>query len=146
MFRIIIVAGIFYLSLHYVENPNLIIVLCIILGLLLIVIGDDQIEIYPERIIHKTNSIASFILKSKGNSYDITNIKNAHLEIKVPNNPLDVGVVLVILVMFPRRTHDYNKTKPIYFELKDGKTLKLDTNLEDKKRKEILDIVNKLVR
>ena len=145
IYRIIIVAGIFYLSLHYEENPNLILVLYIILGFLLLIIGDDQIEIYPDRITQKTNSLLYFFFKTKGNSYPIADIKYAHLEVKVPNNPLDVGVAITMLLLLPRRTHKFNNEKPIYFDLKAGTTLKLSTNLEDKKRKEIVDLVNKLV-
>ena len=146
IYRILIVVGIGYLSFHYEENPNLITVLYIILGLLFFIIGDKQLEIYVDRIRLSTPSLYSLIFRSKSKTYFLNDIEKVYMDKLVPSDNLEVGVAVILYMLLPKRRTTHESSNPIYFELKDGTTITYYSDMNDIKNTEIVFLVNKLLK
>jgi hypothetical protein len=114
--------------------------------LFILILGDDQIIIYQDKIIQTTNSFASLIFRSKDKSIDIYKIKSAYLQPFVKPDPTEIGIAVLSALALPSSNSNRDKTKPIFFELKSGEILKFDTNLENEKMKRIVEIVNSLTQ
>lgn len=146
LLRLVCAFGLIYSLPHYDENPVVIIIVSVLCLLFILILGDDQIVIYQDKIIQTTNSFASLIFRSKGKSIDIYKIKSAYLAPFVRPNPTEIGVAVLLAFVLPRNNSNRDKTKPIFFELKSGEILKFDTNLENGKMKRIVEIVNSLTQ
>ncbi len=131
---------------HYDENPILIIIFSALCLLFILIIGDDQIVVYKDSVSQTTNSLMSFIFKSKGRTYKLDTIKTAYLEPNIKLDFAEIGIIALLAMILPRNTSNSNATRPIYFELKNGETVKFDTNLENKKMKHIVEMINNLIK
>lgn len=143
------VVGFVYLLAHFNENPVVITGAALLCVLLLSIIGDDQIVVYQDKITQQNNSLASIIFRSKGQTIKINGIKSAYLQPEASATEIGAAVALSFLlsaVLSKRKgSSSRNKTRPIFFDLKDGGTAQFDTNLEMGKMKKIVDLVNSLI-
>jgi hypothetical protein len=138
------IVGIIFLAYYYEENPPVIIVCWILCFLFFIVIGNDEITVYSDKIVQTDTSILNFILRSKGRVYDLGNIKAASLpENKLPNL-FEAGIIAALVAFLPKRSHRNNQNK-IFLDLKDGETITILSDLGDKKVKEIVKAVNSVI-
>lgn len=144
-YRIIIVAVLIYSLSHYEENPPVVVVFSILCVLAILLLGDDQISVYPDRIVRVSNSIISLVFRLKGKTYFICDIQSASLPTTIPMDTGDKGCALVLLSVLPSR-RSRNDTNPIYLDLQDGRTVTILTGLESKKREKIVNLVNSLVK
>jgi len=144
--RLACVFGLIFTLPHYDENPVLIIIVSAICLLLMFFLGDDQIIVYEDRVTQITNSFSSLIFKSKGKTIKMNEIKYAHLQSLPKSSPSEIGVAILLAAVLPKGNIDRDKARPIFFELKNGDTLKFDTNLESNKMKKIVEIVNSLTQ
>ncbi len=144
--RVVCVVGLIYALSHYEENPSVIIIVVILCVLFILFIGDDQIIVYNDKVTQTTNSFSSLIIKSKGTTYDISKIKSAFLETPNKSTATEIGATAVLSLVFPKRNPNRDNTHPIYFSLKNGETVKFDTNLESSKMKKIVEIVNSFTK
>ena len=133
--------GLVYSIVSFDENPIVISIVVIFCLLIILFIGDDQIIVYPDRVIQKTNSFASLFLKSPDCCYKIQDIKSAYLQ--STGSHTEIGVALLIYSLLPKRNTS-NKSNPIFLDLKNGKTVRIETDLEWNKMKKIIDIINSL--
>jgi hypothetical protein len=104
--------------------------------------NENPVAIYEDRVELSTNSFASFILRSKDKTYYMSEIKKAYLP-SSKISAVDFGLVMLVKAIGPRRS--WNRTYPIYLEMINGKEERIDTSLDEDKRKKIVDIVNSLV-
>ena len=140
--RVAVVAGLIVSLPHYYENPIVITIFAFLCLGFVLILGDDQIDIYEDKVVLSTNSFASFIFKSKGKTYYINEIKKAYLP---PTNISTVDFTLVMLVSMIGGRNSGNRNRPIYFEMINGKEERVGTCLEENKRKKIVQVVNSLV-
>lgn len=146
LLRLACMFAIVYLLTHFDENR---IVISIAIGVCLFfifIIGDDQIFVYSDRIVHSTNSLASILFKTKGKAYEVQEIKTAYLkpEEKMPN-ALEIGVLVLLIAFLPKRTKS-RSTHPIFFDTKAGERWQIDTDLSEYEMKKVVETVNHLVR
>jgi hypothetical protein len=146
LLRLACTFGLIYSLAHYDENPIVIIIVSLLCLLFILILGDDQIIIYQDKIIQTTNSFASLIFRSKDKSIDISKIKSAYLQPFVKPDPAEIGVAVLLALVLPRDSSNRDKAQPIFFELKSGEILTFNTNLENKKMKQIVEIVNSLTK
>jgi hypothetical protein len=127
---------------HYNENPIAILIVTIFCALAIVFFGDDQIDVYEDRVELSTNSFASFIFKSKDKTYYIKDIKRAYLP-SSKISAVDFTLVMIVKIFAPRRRSG-NRTDPIYLEMLTAKEEKIDTSLDEDKRKRIVEVINSL--
>ena len=142
LLRLALVVGLVVSYPHYNENPVVIgifIFLCIVFILFL---GDDEILVYSDKIVLSTNSFASVIFKSKKKVYLISEIKEAYLPPTTITIP-EMGLVLLIAMLTKKRTT--NHSHPIFLEMTNEKTERIETYLEYDQRKKIVDTINSLI-
>jgi len=144
LLRLACIFGLIFSLQHYKENPIAIVIVSAICFLLIFIIGDDQIIVYQDRITQTTNSFSSLIFKSKGRTFDIAQIKSAYLQSIPKLGPTEIGAIVLLTLIVPKRNANSDKTRPIFFKLKSGEIVKFDTNLEHSKMKRIVEIVNSL--
>jgi hypothetical protein len=130
---------------HYAENPVVIIIVAALFLLFIINIGDDQIIVYQDRVTQTKNSISSFLFKSKNKTCKIEDIKSAYLQPISNSSPTEIGIALLLAFILPKRVNQH-QTQPIYFDLKSGKTVQMDTYLENRKMGKIITMVNSLAK
>src|SRR5437868_13227176 len=76
--RLLFLSGLIYCLYSFKQNPAATSIAAVICLLVLIFIGNDQITVYPDKIIHTDNSLASFFSKDK--PYFIKDIRRAYLQ------------------------------------------------------------------
>lgn len=144
--RLACVFGLIFSLAHYDENPVVIIIVSALCLLFIFLIGDDQVIVYQDKVTQTTNSFSSLIFKSKDKTFNIDQIKSAYLQSPPESDPIEIGVAVLLDIALPKRTANRSKTRPIFFELKNGQTVKFDTNLESGKMKRIVETVNSLTK
>lgn len=149
LLRLACVFAIAYLLMHFEENRVVISVLIGVCLLFIFILGDDQIFVYSDRVVHSTNSLASILFKTKGKSYEIREIEKAYLkpkpEEKMPN-ALEIGVIVLLVAILPKRRKSHSTTNPIFFDTKAGKRWQINTDLSEYEMKKVVETVNHLVR
>ena len=58
-------------------------------------------------------------------------------------SPVDIGVGVLLVALLPKR-NSTSKSIPIFFNLKNGETVKFDSDLENKKLMKIVELVNSM--
>lgn len=144
LWRAACVLGIMYLVFHYQENPPVIIVAIIICLLMFIIIGNDEITVYSDKVIQTNTSILSLLLRSKGEVYEIKDIKAASLpENKLPNI-FETGIILAVMAFLPKQPRRNNRRR-ICLDLKNGETVTIVSELGHNEVKEIVKTINSLI-
>jgi hypothetical protein len=136
-----------YSLAHFEENRIIISVFACLCLLFIFTLGDDQISVYSDKVVHSTNSLASLLFQSKGKIYFIKEINKAYLkteEEKMPN-AFEVGFIVLLVALLPNGNRSNNAT-PIYFDTNTGETWRLNTNLSHKQMKNVVGTVNALIR
>jgi len=136
--RIAAVFGLIYSLFYFDENPIIISLVVFLCLLAILFIGDDQIVLYPDRLVHMTNSFASLIFRQKGKTYEIQNIKCAYLQPKGSGSELAVGMLLAFMLS----KRNSSRSRPIFLDLKNGETVRIETYLERNQMKKIVNIIN----
>ena len=126
---------------YYNENPIAILIVALFCAFAILFFGDNQIDVYEDRIELSTNSFASFIFKSKDKTYYIKEIKRAYLP-SSKISAVDFTLVMIVKMLGPRRS--VNRTDPIYLEMINAKEERIDTSLDEDKRKRIVQVINSL--
>ena len=145
VFRIIFLFVIVYLIGHYDENPPVIIVVASVTVLLFLGWGDDQILVYSDRVVHSSNTILSLLFNSKGKQYKIDKMSKAYLTPEEKVDPVAGGIVVILMLMFSKGSSS-NRTRPIFIDTKDGKTIQLNTNLSHEQMEMAVETINTLIR
>lgn len=135
---------IIYLAFHYEENPPVIIVVGTICFFIFLVMGNDEITIYSDKLVQIDTSIINFILRSKGNVYEIKDIKVASLPENTMPSLTDAGIVIILASLLPKRTRR-NSQRRFYLDLKTGETITILSDLGQKKIEDIVKIINSLI-
>src|SRR5687768_4592383 len=92
---------IIYLIIHYEENPSVILVLSLVCFIVFLVMGNDEITIYSDKLIQTDTSIIALLLKSKGKIYKLKDIKAASLPEKATPSVTEVGIILILVSLLP---------------------------------------------
>jgi xanthosine utilization system XapX-like protein len=140
--RIAATVGLIYALLHFEENPVVIAIVSLLCLLLIVFIGDDQITVYSDRIVQKTNSLASLFYTSKGKVYAIKDIKQASLQ--PPSTTEEIGATVLLAAILPKQ-NNRSTSRPIFLDLKNGETVRLNTDLNESAMRKIVELVNSLI-
>ena len=143
--RLACVVALVYALAHYNENPVVIIVFACICVFCIFFIGDDQVTVYADRIVHSSNSLLSLILNSKGRTIYLAEIKKAYLQPATDPSAFETGVIAVLATVASNRRSS-NRSKPIYLKMVSGETKQLDTYLDVDQMQRIVDEINLLVK
>lgn len=137
------VFGLIYTLPHFEENPVLITIVVFFLLLGICFIGNEVILIYKDRIVQKTNSLASLFFKRKPKAIAINQIQLAYLQQTPNNSPSETGIAILLAFFLSRSTSQM--VNVISFQLKNGDTVELYTHLDKGKREKIVALVNSLL-
>ena len=140
------IMGIAYLLFHYNENPVVIIIAVIICFFAFIIIGNDEITVYADKIVQKDTSIIGFLLKSKGTEHYIKDIQTASLKKGDGESPgiFGVGVIMALVAFLPKQPVRDNQ-REIFLDLKNGETVTILTDLGYSKIDKIVQAINSLL-
>jgi len=130
--------------LHYRENPVGITIAVAIIVFILLIIGNDEIYVYSDKIVHTDNSLMAMLLKTSKASYDIKDIKRAYVN-EVNPDASEVGFAMLLKFITPRSSGGSNSEIPIYLDLKTGKTVTIVTTVEYDTVVRIVGLVNSLL-
>lgn len=137
------VLGLIYTLPHFEENPVLIAVVVFFLLLGSCFIGNEVILIYKDRVVQKSNSLASLFFKRKPKTIEISQIQRAYLQQASKNSPHETGIAILLAFFLSRNTS--SMLAAISFQLKNGATIELYTHLDNGKREEMVALVNSLL-
>lgn len=125
--------------LHFDENPVVISIVAVLCFCCIFFFGDDQVIVYENRVVQKTNSIASYIFNFKGEVYSYLEIEEAYLDNSIP----DVySSVVIALLSFISKKRGSDNVHPIFLRMKDGNIKEIPTSLDIYKREKIVDAIN----
>jgi hypothetical protein len=145
LLRLACIVGLVFIVPNYNENPVLIILASALCFLFLLILGDDEITVYQDSVIQTTNSIWNFIFKAKGTTIKISEIKIAYLEKRPAATASEITVALILASFLPKQNRRHNKSTPIFFQLQNGTTIEMLSDLEITKLEKIVELVNGLV-
>lgn len=142
LLRIAVLVGVGSGLLHFDENPVVISIFLLICVLLFLFLGDDQIDVYSDRVVHYNNSLAHLLSLDKPTVYSIKDIRKASL----PDTSVGVtGTVVALLLAAVLPKQSGQNSYPIFLELKNGKTVRVQTYLRAHHMKKVVELVNSLV-
>jgi hypothetical protein len=139
LLRLAVSVAIFYSLASFEENPVVISIFVFLCLMFIVFLGDDQISVYSDKIVHSTNSLYSLIAQSEGEVYEIGSIRRAYL----PSNSVsatDAGIILVLAMITPQRAG--SRSHPLFLEMTNGETKRLGTYLGYAERKKLVEVIN----
>lgn len=139
--RLAALFGLIYSLAYFDENPVVISVAALFCLLIVVFIGDDQIVVYPDKVIQTTNSLSSLIFRNTGTIYKIEDIKIAYLQ--PIGSATEFAGAFLLASLLPKQ--NYDRSRPIFLDLKSGETVRIATNLGREKMKTIVKTINNLV-
>lgn len=143
--RVIAVCGIVYFLINYDENPVLMGILTVISILCLLLTGDDQIIVYPDKIIQTNSSVFSLLFRSKDKIIYLSQLTHAYIE---PSPRLEQsGLFIIALLKFivSKPLGYTTKATSIFFQYYEGNLQTLETRLGHKAVVKIVAVVNELI-
>ncbi|MEO8768797.1 MAG: hypothetical protein ABI402_01885 [Ferruginibacter sp.] len=139
------IAIIVYLYSHYNENPNVIFVAIAICVLIFLFSGYEEISVDSDMVTQKKISLGTWLLRSKGMQYEMSEIKTAFIPAPVKSDASEIGIAMILFALFPKHgTHRTSRNYPICLSLKSGHLLQIMTRLSESKRIEIVDAINSI--
>lgn len=153
--RLSMLFAIFYLYLHFRENPIVISICIIVVLFFFLIYGSTEILIYEDRIERNDNSLVSFFITKKPKILFIKNIKKCYVEEQVkPNKDVFADVIAVLFgaaLAFSSansRNHEhryYNrKSTKIIMQNNDGSIDFLFVDFDEKRVNKITEVINHL--
>ena len=147
LLRGICILAIGYLAFHYKENPFAIIILSSICLLIFMLIGGDEISVYRDKIIQRKTSILFRLLRFRGKTHALKDVKSAYLKLPPDEKPDLVGIGFTVLFSLLSSGRGGSKSRrPLYLELKNGKMIAFQSSLDEDKMKKIVDLINDLIK
>lgn len=144
LLRMACIAAIIYFSFHYNENPVVIIVLCILCLGFFLLIGNDEITVYEDRVIDSSTSLVSVFLKGK--TYNINNIRSVCIPKEAKATADEIIVASVLLSILPKMRHiKRSKASIINLELKTGKIIQLSSSIDEDEMRKVAEAINCLI-
>ncbi len=101
-------------------------------------VGDDEIHLYSDKIVVRSNALLFIMLKKRSLSYNISEIKSAYIDDGTPDEL--TGKVFISIISFLYSKSPKNKPR-IYLELKNGYTKRINAELD---RGDVQLLVNKI--
>jgi len=150
LFRAAILAAIVVVLSHYKENPVVIVIVAVFLTGILVLSGDDEILVYPDRVIQTDSSLASKIFKHRDGIYNIHDIRKASSQQDPDKKAIEdvsegVMVTLLMFVLPRKKTVNTSNDRTFLLEMKNGETVTIHTVLESSKVEKIISLINSLV-
>lgn len=141
--RLAAVVGSVSALLHFDENP--VVISLFVAGCLLMILflGDDQVNVYQNVIVHKTNSIAAYLFNFKTHNYLLSEIDQSFFDLSVPDT---YSSAVMNAVSFLSKKSYEEGIQPIFLKMKDGNMKQLLTRLDYQKRMRIVEEVNQLLK
>ena len=140
--RLIAVIAIIISYQHFDENRVVISIFISLCLLFILFIGDEQINVYSDKVVHSNNSIVSLIFKSKGKVYKMTEIKRAYLPPATSVSAPAVGFSVMLAMLLPKNTS--NNSYPVFLDMVNGETIRIETWLEAGQLKRMVQVINSL--
>ena len=138
-------AGIFYLLLHYEENPPVIIVATVLVSIAFFIIGNDEITVYTDRVVWTDTSIINYIFPSHAKVYYIKDIQSASLPNDEGPDIFDRAIIEIIVRFLPKKPSRDNDN-PFYLDMKNGDAVTISTAIDMDDVKRIVIEINSLVK
>jgi hypothetical protein len=139
LLRLAAAAAVFYSLASFEENPVVISIFVFLCLMFILFIGDDQISVYSDKIVHSTNSLFSLFARSDGSVFEISEIRNAYL----PSNSvsaIDASIIFILAMLMPRRAG--SRSHPLFLEMMDGERKRLETYLGYGEKKKLAEVIN----
>lgn len=140
--RVALVIAIILTYPHYNDNPPVIAVVLFLCGLFILVLGNDEIIVYEDRVIETDFSFWKLIFRNRNKTVFFTELKRAYTEEKPKPTLTEATVAIAALAIFKTRHPDKYKLNTIFFELNDGSTTKWLTDLDSTVVSEITETIN----
>jgi hypothetical protein len=144
--RIAAVFTIGFCVYKYEENPFVFILIIITAFWIVFYMGEEEIVIYPNKVVQRNNSILSLVLKSYDKAIEIKKVKKAYIDELSSAALSDIGIAGLLHLLMPKRSRGASKKCTIYLELANGEVDRIETTLSGKRIKEIVHNINVLVK
>ncbi len=139
--RLCLVIAIILVYPHYNENPAVIAVVLSIFVILIVIIGNDEIVVYEDKVIETDFSFLA-LLKKRKKTILLSDVKRAYIEQKPKPTLSEAAVAIAVLAMFRTKQSNWENLNTIFFELNDGNTIKWLTDLDSTVVDNIVEAVN----
>ena len=144
--RLILIVAIIYLCTHYRENPVLISILLCLCAVFMLIIGDDMIIVYGDKLVKTDHSFATLIFSMKDKVYYFNEMKRAQLAPQKPAPTVSEAAIVFLGVLMTKQRGNINN-RPNYFtlEMKTGDIVKILTALSDRQINDIVTLTNQYI-
>ncbi len=141
--KFLCLGGIGYLYFQYDQNPRLIVIFCCICFYMFLSIGNDEIKIYPGKLVQVNTSIRSSIFRSGSETYLFSDIRRAFTPEKAKSSAAEVTLAVGLMALLPVRSRTRHRNNRSFFlELRNGKIVQIDTCVRNDQVKKIVEMVN----
>jgi hypothetical protein len=140
--RIAALAGFIIAIRDFQQNPIVITLFCIACACCVLFIGDEQVDIYADRLVHRENSLWALIRNPEGKVFRLDQIAAAGL-VSAPSLA-ETGVVTLMSFLVNRWPMTVRSAFSL--ELIHGQTVTIETRLARPQLKKIAQTVNSLLQ
>jgi hypothetical protein len=144
--RLCVIVAIFFIFPHYHENPIVISIVLAFCGLLILLIGNDEIVIYEDRLVKTSVSFWSMIFRNSKETILFAEIKNAFVKIPPKSTVSETIAAVAISALLKTRPMNRYKFNTIYFTKTDDSQIELLTDLNKSDIAEIVEIINSVLQ
>lgn len=140
--RLCLIIAILLIYPHYDENPVVITVVLSIFVILIVIIGNDEIVVYEDKVIETDFSFLALLFKKRKKTILLSDVKRAYIEQKPKPTLSEAAVAIAVLAMFRTKQSNWKNLNTIFFELNNGDTIKWLTDLDSTVVDNIVEAVN----
>ena len=140
------VAAMVYMALHFNENPVVIGVLEVLCLTFFLIVGEDHVILFKDRLTIKTNSILSWFQSTALRTYYINEIQSADLP-QPEELPDAIDYILIkLLFTFIPAGNRYRTNNTIFFiKLKNGETVEIHSDISKRQAIRMVNEINYLL-
>lgn len=140
--RLALVIAIILVYPHYDENPAVITVVLFLCGLFTLIIGNDEIIVYEDRVVKTDLSFWSMLFRKNKRTIFLADVKKAYTEQIEKPTFSEATVAIAVSAMLKTRQLNRYKLNKIYFAMNDGSNVELTTDLDASVIEKIVGSVN----
>ena len=106
----------------------------------MVITGHDQVTIYPDRLVMRTNSFWEMVTKWQGTIYKFDELESASMPVNEKPKVFEIAAIAILaLLVKVKSTRQYD---PFYLNLKNGREIQLITSFHDDQKLQIINLVN----
>ncbi|HWA34733.1 MAG TPA: hypothetical protein VG737_11410 [Cyclobacteriaceae bacterium] len=141
LWRMLCICVLFYLLIHFEENPPVIVIAGMVLLLLFLAIGNDELVVYRDRLVHTNTSLFQLLFRKGGKVYDLTWVQEASILERTRPGAFDIGAIAILISLIGQKGSRGTRNT-LFLDLTNGEQIRVTTDISNRRLRQVADAVN----